>query len=784
MQRAVPAGDSDADVLARFARSRDSAAFELLVWRHGALVLAACQRVLAHAEDAEDAFQAVFLVLARKARGIGRGTALPAWLHRVAVRVAARLARSRKPVAVLETEPAVAPAPDPSVTAESLRALDEEIDHLPERCRRAVVLCCLEGLTAAEAAVRLGCPTGTVESRLASARKQLRARLARRGFALPAGVFAALSSVALAPEAVARVARAGVLFGNGVVSAVVGARSVRLAKGVLTMWRVKTCAVLFAVTVALLTAVGVAWAQRDRGPHEEPPAPRAGPAPAEPPPRFEHEPGPRTGPPRVQGAWGGPVWVASTAANIYDISPDGKWFLLSDRRKFGVFDRAAGKMVWTADNTTIHDAKFSPDGKTIAVGEWEKGVNFYDAQTGKRLHTVLPGAERPWQVHYRPDGTLLYHTSVSRLFNTPPFTIRSSIVHHDPVAQKELGKVSDSITYRDSNVWLWHRGAGFYMERLQAHGTDTVTRKTVSYTDPMTGKATPTIDLHVNDTVLDLAPDGKTVLVMTAGEQPRLVDTTTGKTRSVLGGHKRFVTAGAFSPDGRLIVTVTGTELSGYDRAKITGPIPDGPAEVVVWEAATAKAVSRTEFPTSELDFTAVRFGPDSKFFIAMSKVGPRGKARAIYAFGAVPFDRDGGAELKFPLDEEPKPVPGVTVPGPSRDRLDQLVDDLARSTRSAPEKVEALFLATLGRFPTAPEQKLLKDKYGDKLTAEALRKLLADIAVNPELDAHIKALQKRLPPKAGVIWDGLEPFWPGTGWPVPPPVSGPVPAPPVKKKP
>src|SRR5204863_1528190 len=86
MRREAPAGDADADLLARFARTGDASAFELLVWRHGAMVLSACRRVLAHAEDAEDAFQAVFLVLARKAGGIGRGTALPAWPQRRAVR--------------------------------------------------------------------------------------------------------------------------------------------------------------------------------------------------------------------------------------------------------------------------------------------------------------------------------------------------------------------------------------------------------------------------------------------------------------------------------------------------------------------------------------------------------------------------------------------------------------------------------------------------------------------------------------------------------------------------
>jgi hypothetical protein len=115
-------GRSDADLLARFAANRDEAAFELLVWRHGAMVLAACRRVLGHTEDAEDAFQAAFLVLARKAGSV-RST-VPAWLHRVAVRIALKLARKRRPAAVLEIEPAARAGPDVAELGELRGVLD------------------------------------------------------------------------------------------------------------------------------------------------------------------------------------------------------------------------------------------------------------------------------------------------------------------------------------------------------------------------------------------------------------------------------------------------------------------------------------------------------------------------------------------------------------------------------------------------------------------------------------------------------------------------------------
>lgn len=196
------AGVPDSDLLARWAAGRDEAAFELLVRRHGPAVLAACRRLLADAHDADDAFQAAFLVLARKAASVARGEALAGWLHRVACRVALRLRadrarrdRLREPPGAIDQVPA--PSPTESKPAELLRALDEELDRLPDRHRVAFVLCCLEGKTGEEAGRLLGCPPGTVSSRLARARERLRDRLTRRGFA-PAAVALALAGDALA----------------------------------------------------------------------------------------------------------------------------------------------------------------------------------------------------------------------------------------------------------------------------------------------------------------------------------------------------------------------------------------------------------------------------------------------------------------------------------------------------------------------------------------------------------------------------------------------------------
>jgi RND family efflux transporter MFP subunit len=189
---AAPAagGVADADLLDRFADGRDEAAFETLVWRHGPLVYGVCRRVLGHTQDAEDAFQAAFLILARKASAVRRRAAVAPWLYRVAQRVALRV-RGRSIVAApLPADLPAAPIPDAAERGDLRRVLDEEIGRLPARYRAAVVLRYLEGRTTTEAATALGCPPGTVLSRLAWARRRLRIRLAARGAALPAGLAA------------------------------------------------------------------------------------------------------------------------------------------------------------------------------------------------------------------------------------------------------------------------------------------------------------------------------------------------------------------------------------------------------------------------------------------------------------------------------------------------------------------------------------------------------------------------------------------------------------------
>jgi len=209
---------SDGALLARFVRENDNGAFSALVTRHGPMVYNACRRQLGNAHAAEDAFQATFLVLARKAATVNRDS-VAAWLHGVAGRIALNARRTARRHPVREDALTADEAPDTHTdplsrisARELLQMLEEEVQRLPSDYRVAVVLCCMEGLSQEEAALRLGWTVGSVKGRLERGRARLRARLTRRG---------------LTPPAVATV----LLATRNELSAVLTARTVEVALG-------------------------------------------------------------------------------------------------------------------------------------------------------------------------------------------------------------------------------------------------------------------------------------------------------------------------------------------------------------------------------------------------------------------------------------------------------------------------------------------------------------------------------------------------------------------------
>ncbi len=190
------AGLSDGQLLERFHDSGEvvsQGAFAALVERHGPMVLRTCQRMLRNDDDAHDAFQATFLILLRKSRSLWVRESLGPWLHRVACRAAlrARTARVRRQTAERDRAAVACDRAESCPSTELLAVLHEELDRLPQHYRAAIVLCDLEGRTCEQTARYLGCPIGTVGSRLARGREKLRSRLIRRGLAPAAGTIVA-----------------------------------------------------------------------------------------------------------------------------------------------------------------------------------------------------------------------------------------------------------------------------------------------------------------------------------------------------------------------------------------------------------------------------------------------------------------------------------------------------------------------------------------------------------------------------------------------------------------
>jgi RNA polymerase sigma factor (sigma-70 family) len=257
MLRHDGAGQTDGTLLESYITRQDEAAFEALVCRHGPMVLGVCRRVLQNEADAEDAFQATFLVLVRRAGSIRPRGMVGNWLYGVAQNTARKAKAMNSRMRARERE--MAARPKPAATSQDWQQqqalLDQELQALPDKYRAPIVLCDLEGKSIKEAARHLDCPPGTIGTRLARGRRMLARRLVRRGLILSAGAIAtvlpqnaASASVSL-PLLTSTIKAACLLASGQAASGIVGAKTAALTEGVLkamllTKLKIATAALL------------------------------------------------------------------------------------------------------------------------------------------------------------------------------------------------------------------------------------------------------------------------------------------------------------------------------------------------------------------------------------------------------------------------------------------------------------------------------------------------------------------------------------------------------------
>jgi RNA polymerase sigma factor (sigma-70 family) len=451
--------DTDEQLLARFATDSDEAAFASLVERHGPLVLGVCRRVLHNEQDAEDAFQATFLVLARKAGTIDRRASLGRWLYRVAYHMALKARKQSAARKKREARQVPGDAADllAEVTGRELIAVfDEELQALPECERVALVLCYLESKTRDEAAREAGCSESTLKRRLERGKERMRARLSRRGVALPAALFAAglahNANAAAVPGPLAAVAvKSGALVAAGKpVTGAASAKAVALA-GTLrasTVGKVKAVGVLLVIVALLGVGAGLVGSGPPAAPEVRKKSPAAPAAPVELNAAPDEKEMTVTG--RVLGADGKPLPAARVA-------------VLAGVRKFLRSGSLSSERVVLGVGKTDDEGRFSLNvARTSSARNWGADVLAAYPDCGLGWESFDPDAERPAaQIRLGPEQVI--RGQLQDIQGEPAAGVKLQVAHVARVRSREDVE------------------AQVRAEKLRAEGNALVMRKDVSF---------------------------------------------------------------------------------------------------------------------------------------------------------------------------------------------------------------------------------------------------------------------------------------------------------------
>jgi RNA polymerase sigma factor (sigma-70 family) len=588
-------GLSDGQLLNCFLARREAAAFEALVRRHGPMVLGVCRRVLGNRHDAEDAFQATFLILVRRAAAVWPRELVGNWLYGVAYRtaLAARTAAARRKAK--ERQVSAMPRPETSESENQIELqtiLDQELSRLPDKYRSALVLCELQGRTRQEVARRLRVPEGTLSSRLAAGKKMLAHRLRQRGVALSSGLLAAglgssAASACVPPALVGSTVKAATAIAvGGAAAEAIPASVAALTEGVLkTMLlnKLKITAGLLVLGVAL--GIGLlahpAWAKKQGA--QAPVISRPYLAAA------------RT----VQAAEAKLVKVLKADEMVMDValSPDGS--LLADVTWHGDMANITGSAVrlWNMSKAEVkltlgeyrrpaeffkfRRVVFSREGKLVAASaEGIRGnkvcadIKIWDVQTGQIKHTL----EHDLHAHglaFSPDGKRLATTSSDQ---------------HVHIWDVESGQEQKTLKVADTNLMsvvfspdgkLLAAG-GMELQEGQQKGEITVW-------EVETGAVKHTLTGLFQVWSIQFSPDGK-LLAAGGGGGVSVWETESGRLRHA--NPKAFAMSSAFTPDGRTLVT--------------GGGAGENQAELILWNVETGKEQGRLPGHEGMVDGVAV----------------------------------------------------------------------------------------------------------------------------------------------------------------------------------
>ncbi len=631
-------GLTDAELLERFAHRPDGvaeAAFETLLARHGAMVLSVCRQVLGDSHLAEDAFQATFLVVVRRARSlrVRAPGSLGPWLHKVAYRIAwkARQAAARR--RAREHRVAV-PGVGTYCTAvkyDELRAsLHDEVNRLPAQYRAPVVLCYFEGRTHDEAAAALQWPVGTVRGRLARARELLRSRLTRRGLTPGDWVGAYLLAPAAGIEPPARLLEATVAAAiNGTPTATVSAMARLMLRGLLLARLPIAGAVL---SIALITAgFGLALSSA--------PAPQTGPRPIPAPAPVSTVP-PRSSavdlfgdplPKYARARLGGTRFHHGGSLHQALFTPDGTSLVaVDDKGAVRVWDAATGRIIQAigGPQARFRQVALSPDGQTLATIEDPGQLRTWDLTSGRerRGWHAIPGSYQC--LTFSPDGR----------------TVAAGVSIYDQANNTEekliyLWDINAPTERRRRFVGDWLDLAGLVFspdgKTLVSGSNDTESRivgakpekGSTRLWDLATGRERarfPVKGCHVRSVAL--SPDGKMLAAAVTDLTIRLYNLTTGREQVLRLGQDdelrlkaqaglaiepvgpagsnfmEAMTCLAFSPDGSILAS--GSSGTGNTGSSLL-------ADVFLWDIARGKAVRH--FAAHQGGVDSLTFSPDGK---------------------------------------------------------------------------------------------------------------------------------------------------------------------------